>query len=476
MENKTSKQKKSLSVFSLVMINVIAIDSLRTLPMSAEYGFALVFYYLVAAIAFFLPVALVSAELATAWPENGGVYIWAREAFGKRIGFITIWMQWFYNICWYPTIMSFIAAIIAYTIDPNLINNKVYMLTIVFTFYWLATAINFFGMVASSLLSTVAALIGTIIPMLFIIILGTIWLIQGKPLAIQFNWHSFLPDLSNANNLVLLTAMLYSLVGIEMSAVHAREVKNPQRDYPKAILWSALLILASLILSALAIAIVIPQHQLNIVSGLLQAFSCFFTAFHMTWIMPILAVLIILGSVGGASAWILGPSKGLLAACRDGCLPGVLSGTNRYGVPVNILFAQGLFFTLLCSVFLLLPSVSSSFWALTDVASILSLLVYVSMFLAVLRLRYTQPNVPRSFTIPGGKIGLWVVCLSGLISSLFTIGIGFLPPSQIPVGNVMTYELIICLGTLAGLGLPIIIYQLNQRKNLLNERVLNYQV
>jgi amino acid transporter len=120
--------------------------------------------------------------------------------------------------------------------------------------------------------------------------------------------------------------------------------------------------------------------------------------------------------------------------------------------------------------------VSSSFWALTDVASILSLLVYVSMFLAVLRLRYTQPNVPRSFTIPGGKIGLWVVCLSGLISSLFTIGIGFLPPSQIPVGNVMTYELIICLGTLAGLGLPIIIYQLNQRKNLLNERVLNYQV
>ena len=99
--------KKTLSVTSLVMINVIAIDSLRTLPMGAEYGFSLVFYYLLAAITFFMPVALVAAELATGWPETGGVYVWVREAFGKKIGFITIWLQWFYNICWYPTIMAF---------------------------------------------------------------------------------------------------------------------------------------------------------------------------------------------------------------------------------------------------------------------------------------------------------------------------------------------------------------------------------
>ena len=110
--------KKPLSVLSLVAINVIAIDSLRTLPFSAEYGFSAVFYYLLAAITFFLPVSLVSAELATAWSETGGVYVWVREAFGKKIGFLTIWLQWFYNIVWYPTIMSVIAVTIAYTINP----------------------------------------------------------------------------------------------------------------------------------------------------------------------------------------------------------------------------------------------------------------------------------------------------------------------------------------------------------------------
>jgi len=81
------KPKRVLSVFSLVMINVIAVDSLRSLPISAAYGFSIVFYYLLAAILFFVPVALIAAELATAWPETGGLYVWVREAFGRRWGF-----------------------------------------------------------------------------------------------------------------------------------------------------------------------------------------------------------------------------------------------------------------------------------------------------------------------------------------------------------------------------------------------------
>ena len=297
--------KKTLTVFGLVMINVIAIDSLRTLPMSAEYGLSLVFYYLLAAILFFVPVALVSAELATGWPETGGIYVWVREAFGEQCGFLTIWLQWFYNICWYPTIMSFIGATIAYCIDPSLVNNKSYMMAVVFILFWGATLINFFGMRASHLMNTISAIVGTLLPMLFIIILGLIWVFQGKPLNIQFNWHSFFPDISNIDNMVLLTAVLYGLVGIEMSASHAGDVENPQRNYPKAIFWSGILILASLIGASFAIALVIPQKELNIVAGLLQAFEVFFKAFHMTWAMPLLALAIVIGSIGGVGAWIL---------------------------------------------------------------------------------------------------------------------------------------------------------------------------
>ena len=116
--------KKKLSLFALVMMNVAAIDSLRILPVSAEYGLSLIFYYVLAALLFFVPTALVSAELSTGWPETGAMYIWVREAFGRKFGFMIIWVQWISNIAWFPTIMSFIAATIFYCIDPNLVNNK----------------------------------------------------------------------------------------------------------------------------------------------------------------------------------------------------------------------------------------------------------------------------------------------------------------------------------------------------------------
>ena len=459
------KNKKALSIFGLVMINVIAIDSLRTLPMSAEYGFSIVFYYVLTAIFFFVPTALVSAELASAWPETGGVYVWVREAFGKKMGFLTIWLQWFYNICWYPTIMSLIAATIAYTFNPQLVQNKWYMLSVIMVVFWGATLINARGMRASSMLSNFSAIIGTLIPMLFVMILGVVWILTGHKIANPMSVKTLFPDLSHIGNLVLLTAVLYGFAGMEMSASHAREVKNPQRDYPKAMIWSVIIILFSMMFGTLAIEVVVPVGQLNIVSGLLEAFSIFFQAFHMQWFMPVMAVLIVFGAIGGAGAWMIGPSKGMLVASQDGCLPSKLGKLNSKQAPIYVLLLQGVIFTMLCAVFVLLPTVSSGFWALTDVTSILSLVVYVMMFSAAICLRYKYPDVKRAFKIPGGKLGLWAVCLSGLIASIFTIALGFLPPSQIPVGNVTIYESVIVIGFIVGCLLPFVIYAFNNRRS-----------
>ncbi len=182
---------------------------------------------------------------------------------------------------------------LAYCINPELINDKTYMLTVITVFFWASTLLNFFGMRASNLLSIVSALIGTLFPMGLIIFLGIHWLAVGKPSQVAFTWHSFFPDLTQCNNLVLVVGLMFGLVGMEMSASHAAEVRNPQRDYPKAIFWSAIIILATLIGASLAIAIVVPVQDLNIISGLLQAFDAFFKAFHMSWFTPILAFLII---------------------------------------------------------------------------------------------------------------------------------------------------------------------------------------
>lgn len=431
--------KKVLNVFSLVMINVIAVDSLRTLPISAKLGFSLISYYVIAAFAFFIPVALVAAELATAYPNTGGIYIWVREAFGKRAGFITIWLQWIYNVVWYPTMLAFIAATIAYLIAPQLANNKFFLLGSGLILFWLFTLLNCFGMKLSSLVSTIGATIGTILPMVVIILLSVLWYFQGKPMAVNYPT-SLLPDFSSIGNLALFSAVLFGLIGMEMSAVHAEEVRNPQRDYPKALLYSTLLIISTLSLGSLAIVIVVPSDSLSVVSGLIDAYAVFFKSYNMPWMTSVIAVLIILGGLSGVSAWIIGPTKGLLVSARDGSLPAQFATVNKYGAPVMLLIAQGVIFTILSSIFIFLDSINAAYWMLSDLSAQMALMVYVIMFAAAIKLRYSKPDHPRGYTIPGGNIVMWIVAGTGIVCCLFAMFIGFVPPSQIPVGNIYIFE------------------------------------
>ena len=116
--------KRVLKTFQIVMINVIAVDSIRTLPFSAELGFSLVFFYLFAAIFFFIPSGLIAAELGTGWPNTGGIYVWVREAFGKKASLCVIWLNWIYNVVWYPTIMALVAGTFTYFFNPDFAHNK----------------------------------------------------------------------------------------------------------------------------------------------------------------------------------------------------------------------------------------------------------------------------------------------------------------------------------------------------------------
>ena len=169
---------KNLSIFKLAMMSVVAIDSLKNLPVNAQYETSIIIFYSIA-ITFFIPSALVSAELATTFPETGGAYIWIKKAFGKKTAFTMIWMQWMIAIIWYPTILSFIAVTILYLFDPKIAENKLWLLSIILILFWGATFIISKGIRISSVISTISAIIGVIVPMFFIISLGLYWIYQG---------------------------------------------------------------------------------------------------------------------------------------------------------------------------------------------------------------------------------------------------------------------------------------------------------
>lgn len=435
------------------MINVIAVDSLRTLPITAKLGLSLVSYYLVAAIAFFIPVALVAAELATAYPNTGGIYIWVREAFGRRAGFITIWLQWIYNVVWYPTILAFIAATIAYLFAPQLANDKFYLLSTIVILFWLFTLLNCLGMKISSIISTIGASIGTLLPMIGIIILGVFWLLQGRPVEVSYP-STWFPDFSSFGNLSLFSAVLFGLLGMEMSAVHAEEVKNPQRDYPRALLYSTIIIFATLVLGSTAIVLVVPDSKLSVVSGLIDAYAIFFDAYNMPWMTSLIAIFIIIGGISGVSAWIIGPTKGLMVAAQDGSIPQAFARVNRHGAPAIILVIQGVIFTLLSSVFILFDSINAAYWILSAMCAQMALLVYLFMFSAAIKLRYSRPNQPGAYKIPGGKAGMWLVAGVGFICCSVTILIGFVPPTQIPIQNPLFFQAFLVGGLVVFVALP----------------------
>lgn len=440
------RTKGILSVFSLTMITIGSVDSIRNLPTTALFGSQLISFFILGALFFLIPTALVSAELASGWPKQGGIYVWVREAFGKSAGFLAIWLQWVENVIWYPTILMFVAGTIGYLISPSLANDAHFLWLVIVASFWGATLLNIYGMKASSLFSTLCTLCGLLLPMLLIIGLGTVWILGENPIQVKFDLKSILPHLQDSSIWVSLTGVMMSLCGVEIATVHANDVENPQRAFPKALAYSVVVILGTLILGSLAIAIVLPTHEINLVAGIMQAFAAFFAKYHASWLMPAVAVMLVLGGLGGVNNWIIAPMKGLLVAAVDGNFMSFFQKTNAKGVPIVMLVMQAFIVTILSTLVLFFPSVNGSYWFLTALAAQLYMLMYLIMFAAVVKLRISNPHHPRAFKIPGGWWGLGLVAGMGSLGATVTFFVSFLPPDGINVGNSLAYDGFLLLG------------------------------
>lgn len=436
------KQKRVLGTFTLAMITVAAIISLRNLPLSAVFGLSSVFYYVVAAVIFFIPIALVTAELATGWPRAGGTYVWVGEAFGGKCGFYALWIAWMGIIAWFPALLAFTAAMLAHLIAPifpGLEESKPFYFAVMLTVFWGATFLNFLGIKTSGWISSLGVLLGTVIPGVLIIALGLWWMVAGHPIHISFSLSALIPEF-RLETMVLFSGILLSLVGAEVAAYHIKEAKHPQKDYPKAMGVAALIILLIYIIGTLAIAIVVPQKEISLLSGLIQAFTVFFEAFNIAWAVPVLALLALIGSIAGINTWIVGPAKGLMVTAEDGYLPSILRQVNKEGVPTGMLIFQAVIGTLLSFVFLWMDSHSAAYWILTALSTQFAVLQYGLIFAAVIRLRYSQAHIPRAFRVPFGQWGIWVVSGMGILACLFGFWIVYIPPEQLETGDKTLYQ------------------------------------
>jgi amino acid transporter len=429
----------SIGLVTLILLITSAIDSVRNLPTTALFGPSLIFFFILGALFFLLPIGLVSAELSSTWSDKGGIYQWTKLAFGEKVGVFAIWLQVINTLVWYPTILSFIAGTATYLYDPSLGQNKLYLVIVVIAIFWLMTLINLRGLNVSARFASLCGLFGMVIPMALIVILGLIWMLTGKSSEVTFTAATIFPGLHQGQNWISLTAIITSFLGIELATVHVKNIKSPQRNFPRALIIAIIFILFTMIFGSLAIAIVLPAKDINLVNGIMEAFAMFLRHYHLAFLLPLLTVMIIFGSLGSLINWIISPARGLLQAAQNGYLPTIFAHENKHGAPAAVLISQAILVTIFCLAFLLMPSVNGSYWLLTDLSTELYLLMYVMMLFSAIRIKQKYTDIKPEFRALGNDTGFHILCILGLMGCGISLFVGFLPPDNIDVGTPLHY-------------------------------------
>ena len=441
-----------ITMMQVVMLTVVAVASLRSLPAMSTYGLGSITLYVLPAVLFLVPTALVAAELATGW--KGGVYVWIREAFGERWGFLGVWLQWIQNVVWYPTQLSFIAAALAFVVvDPSLANSGVFTAIVILVLYWGSTLITLAGGKLFAKVGSWGGIIGTLIPAGLLIIFLFVWLGTGQHSQVSLEPAAVIPPFTGFASIVLIVSNVLAYAGMEVNAVHVNQMKNPGKDFPKSILLASILILAVFILPTIAISVAVPEAELGLTNGIMLAFQAYFDTWGVGWLTAVLSALIAAGAIASVITWIAGPSKGVLLAAESGLLPPALQTRNKNGVQVGILILQGILVTLLAAIFVVVPSVSSAFVALVDMGVALYLIMYMLMFAAAIVLRRKEPDVKRAYRVPAMPLVAGV----GFLGCLAAFVLTFIPPTGFSTFSPESYPWIVGLVVVI-LGVPPLIF------------------
>lgn len=464
-------KKAYISTWMMAIMIITTVLSLRGLASQAEFGWTSIFWYALIAIIFLIPYSLVCAELGSTWTKSGGIFRWVSEGLGPRWGLTAMFCEWMTIVIWFPSVLMFASVAIAYifwpeSFDTHLASNKIYTIILLLGFYWAATLNTFRGIGNSNKLGTIGGLFGTIIPGAILIILGIIYVAMGKEIQI-IHGKPFFPDFREYQTIVLAASVFLFYGGMEMMAVHVTDMKNPSKTFPRAIFLAVILILAIFILATLAIAVVVPQKDINLLQTLLVAYNDLWGNLGVSWIGHIMAAFIAFGVLGQISVIIAGPSTGLFQVGKAGYLPKGLQKSNKHGVQVPILMLQSIIVTVLTFVVVVLPSVQSAYQILSQLATLIYLVMVVLIYIAFIRLRITRPHKQRGYKIPGGNGVAWFITIYGLIAVILAMLLSFFPPSQISTGSPVVYIVILIVGLIILFLIPILIYA-SRKKSWVN--------
>ncbi len=458
--------KRELGLRDLVLLNIVAVVGLRWISKAAaEGGVSAILLWMMAALFFFIPQGFTVIELTARYPSDGGIYQWAKHAFGKFHCFICGWCYWTNNLIYYPTLLMFMAGSSAYILGDKLLfleKNNIYNMIFCLVTLWILIFLNIVGMKMGKWVQNLGAL-ATWMPIIIIIITGI--LVTCKTgFSNPFSYKDLAPNFSDLKMIAFFSTMCFGFAGLEIGSLMAGEIKDPAKNFPKAIIIAGFLIAFIYMAGTLSLLASLPKGEISVITGIIQTIKTIEEKWGWGVITGVVAFFIVLGGMGGSSAWLAGSARIPFVAGLDDFLPSYFGKLHpKWHTPYIAILFQGIFSSLFIVIAIIGSSVSEAYNVLLDMTIIIYFIPYIYMFLSLIAIRKRE-TVEKSI-IPGGMTGVWIVGLTGLSVTLFSIFLAFLPPGG--TVNVFLYELKLIGGSFIFILLAIVLYY---RKRLFSNK------
>jgi glutamate:GABA antiporter len=446
---------RTLGVSDLTWLYLVAVVNLNTVPVVAVGGFKVLWFWAVAILLFFVPQGIGVIELAEHMPGEGGLYLWTKESFGDFSGFLCGWCYWMTNMFFVPSLLFYITGVTTYIVGgataAKLNESRYFFFVLTVSLLWITVFANVRGLAVGKWVNNIGG-IGALTIGAALIIMGAVVVAEHNGL---MHWKDLAPGKLGDLPFSSWGIVCLSLVGMELGPVMGDEVRDPRRTIPRSVFLGGSLCALLYVGCTVALLTAVPQSQMAVVQGLLQAIDKMSASFGIGWILLPLAVLMAASIAGSTSAWVGGSARILFVCGLDRYLPKALGKVHpRYHSPHVALIMFGFLATSIIAMSFIGASVQEAYLTLLDLAVALQMISYIYLFLSLLKRAFSKSCQPRYFP----RLVLQFASVSGVSLAALGFATAFVPSGQIASIGWFELKMFLTLGMFLGLASGLFFY------------------
>jgi amino acid transporter len=448
-----------MGFWDVLFFNIATVLGPRWIAAAAHNGTSSISLWVLAAVFFFVPSAMVINELSSRFPEEGGLYVWAKEAFGNFHGFVAGWTYWIYTIFYFPSLLMASAAMSGYVAGSggaSLAQNRTFLLAGSFVLLGVAVLLNIIGLNIGKWLQNAGG-VATYVPLLILVgIAAAFWIQHGS--VTHFTWPNMMPQWS-WDTVNFWSQIAFAFTGLELVSAMSAEIRDPQRTLPRAVLSSGALIATIYVLGTFAVLTVIPAPEVDPKSGVFQAITHGSTALRIGFVGVLAALLVSVGNAGGVGSTVAGIARVPFVVGIDRYLPQAFGKIHpKWKTPYVAILVQAVASGTVLLLSQINETTRGAYQSLVDITLILYFIPFLYMYAAVIKLanRKDRSENTQAVLIPGGKVGIWVTSGVAFAVTLASIFFSIIPPGD--SSNKALFEMKVVGASIAAIALGLGLY------------------